>query len=231
VPLKVEKPKRTAAKPPPKESSQPKSELYKRVHQDGDIIEVSVEDIDPNPFNDREMVDLEDLAASIQKDGLLSPVTLIRRTAFVEAHPDAADGLTKEWVLGPGEHRWRATILAGKPTIRGVVRDDLAPQIRGVLLLENVYRVDPSPIEKARQIQAAMDKDGLSIRDAARVLKVGPTSVHKLTELLRLPADAQHGVHRGQLLPTHARKLLTLPDHESVSAAYQLMISRRHILP
>ncbi|MEU0857417.1 ParB/RepB/Spo0J family partition protein [Streptomyces griseofuscus] len=190
------------------------------------MIEVSVDDIDPNPYNDREMVGLEELAESIAEDGLLSPITVIRREAFTTAHPEDAEGLTKTWVLGPGEHRWRATKMAGQATIRGIVRDDLAKKIRGILLLENVYRTDPSPMEKARQIQAAMDKDGLSIREAAKILKMGPTSVHKLTELLKLPADASEAVHRGALVPTHARKLLTLPDSESVSTAFQLMVQR-----
>lgn len=224
--LQVTKPTKGAAKPPKTGGDKPKSELYKRVHQNGDVIEVPVEDIDANPFNDREMVDLDQLAESIREDGLLSPVTLIRRATFAEAHPDAAEGLTKEWVLGPGEHRWRASMLAEQRTIRGILRDDLAPKIRGILLLENVYRTDPSPMEKARQIHDAMEKDGLSIREAARILKMGATSVHKLTELLKLPADAAEAVHRGTLVPTHARKLLTLEDPQKVSGAYQLMEQR-----
>ncbi|MER6232580.1 ParB/RepB/Spo0J family partition protein [[Kitasatospora] papulosa] len=190
------------------------------------MITVAVEDIDANPFNDREMVDLEQLADSIRETGLLSPVTLIRRSTFAEAHPEAAEGLTKDYVLGPGEHRWRASMLAEQKTIRGILRDDLAPKIRGVLLLENVYRTDPSAMEKARQINDAMEKDGLSIREAARILKMGPTSVHKLTELLKLPADAAEAVHRGTLVPTHARRLLTLDDPQSVSDAFQLMEQR-----
>ncbi|MGW7594682.1 ParB/RepB/Spo0J family partition protein, partial [Streptomyces rubiginosohelvolus] len=147
MPLSVDKPNKSAAKPPKSAGGTPKSELYKRVHQDGDVIEVPVEDIDANPFNDREMIGLEELAESIRQDGLLSPVTLLRRTAFAEAHPDATEGLTKEWVLGPGEHRWRASMLAEERTIRGIVRDDLAPKIRGILLLENTYRTDPTPLE------------------------------------------------------------------------------------
>ncbi|MFD9248378.1 ParB/RepB/Spo0J family partition protein [Streptomyces bottropensis] len=223
MPLKVDKPKKTAAKPPQPPAVTPKSELYKRVAENGEVLKVSVDDIDPNPFNDREMVGLEELAEQIREVGLLNPVTLLRRTTFAEHHPKAAQELTKEWVLGPGEHRWRATKLAGEREIRGILRDDLAPKIRGVLVLENVHRNDPTPMELARQVNDAMKEDGLSIRDAAKILKMSPTSVHKLTELLKLPADAAEAVHRGTLLPTHARKLLTLDAPEAVSAGYRLM--------
>ncbi|MFF0754412.1 ParB/RepB/Spo0J family partition protein [Streptomyces sp. NPDC004267] len=227
--ISMPKPARGAGKAPQKADDTPKSELYKRVQQDGDVIEVPVDDIDANPFNDREMVGIDELAESIKVDGLLSPVTLLRRTTFAKAYPNDPEvqSLTKEWVLGPGEHRWRASIKAGERKIRGILRDDLADRIRGILLLENVYRTDPSPMEKARKVHEAMTKDGLSIREAARILKMGNTSVHKLTELVKLPAEVAEAVHRGYLVPTHARKLLALGEPESVSAAYRLMAEHK----
>jgi ParB/RepB/Spo0J family partition protein len=226
--LQVKKPSRKPSpRPAGDEEQKPKSELYKRVHQNGDILDIPVGDIDPNPFNEREMVGLDEMAESIAEVGLINPITILRRETFAQAHPGAAEGLTKKWILGPGEHRWRATMLAGKPTIRAILRNDLARQVRSILLLENAHRADPTPIELARQVHKAMTEDGLSIREAAKILKMGATSVHKLTELLKLPDEVSDSVHRRDLLPTHARKLLKLDDPDDVVAAWRLMCASR----
>lgn len=233
MPIEVQRPKRSTGKSTKRNeeasaTTTPKSELYKRVPQNGDLLDVPIEDISPNPFNDREMRGLEEMAASISEVGLLSPVLLLHTDTFAASYPEAAKTISTKYVLGPGEHRWRASQMAGLTKIRGFLRDDLAPRIRATLLLENLQRTDPSPMEFARKISQIQEEDGLSVRDIAKIIGSGPTTVQRHLELLRLPPDVQEAVHNKDLRPSHARRLLELGDSEQIRAAWTLMREQDH---
>src|SRR6202045_3081787 len=74
--------------------------------------EISVEAIDPNPFQTRSAMDetqLAELAASITANGVVQPI-LVRPQA------------NGRFQLIAGERRWRASIQAGKKTIPALLR-------------------------------------------------------------------------------------------------------------
>jgi hypothetical protein len=78
-------------------------------------------------------------------------------------------------------------------------------------------------MELARKISQIQEEDGLSVRDIAKIIGSGPTTVQRHLELLRLPADVQDAVHSKDLRPSHARRLLELEDSEQIRAAWTLM--------
>nr|MDJ0767039.1 ParB/RepB/Spo0J family partition protein [Myxococcota bacterium] len=79
----------------------------------GTLREVSVESIEPNPFQPRHTFDqsaIDDLANSLKSSGLLQPVVLRPMHAGT-------------YQLIAGERRWRAAKQLGWQTIGAVLRD------------------------------------------------------------------------------------------------------------
>ncbi|WP_196421206.1 ParB/RepB/Spo0J family partition protein [Streptomyces sp. E1N211] len=159
---------------------------------DGDALKLKTSDISANPFNDRDLGDVSDLASSIEMDGLLQDIVVMHTSVFAEHYPDAASGITTKYVIAFGERRWRAHQHIGKEEISAVLRNDVAPKIRRVLFVENFHRKQLSPIEEARRFQA-LHEDGMSYRQIAEELSLGgPNHVSRRLELLRLPTALQN---------------------------------------
>ena len=91
---------------------------------------------------------MEQLAASIQQNGVLQPL-LVRPLA------------TGNYQIIAGERRWRAAKIAGLSEVPVVIRDDLSEeQVMQVALIENLQRENLNPIEEAqgyRELKAIKD--------------------------------------------------------------------------
>ncbi|MFR4803847.1 MAG: ParB/RepB/Spo0J family partition protein [Eggerthellaceae bacterium] len=99
---------------------------------------MDIDKIHPNPTQPRmhfNQDELEELSASIEKDGLLQPI-LVR---------EAEDG----YEIIAGERRWQACKLVGlkKVPVRIKEADDL--KVLELALIENLQRSDLNPIEEA----------------------------------------------------------------------------------
>ncbi|MGC4950897.1 ParB/RepB/Spo0J family partition protein [Streptomyces sp. DT224] len=191
--------------------------FYSQPAQDGDVLDVPLEDIAPNPFNDiRSMGDLAQLAESIKDDGLLQSIVVMETSKFVEHWPDFVSGeraITKKYVIAFGERRWRASELAGKKTISTVLKNAVIPKIRRVLLVENLQRQAYSPMEEARNFHRLSVEEGMTYREIASAVKIGPTHVSRRLQLMSLPEPVQAAVESGDLGVTDARRLAeNLPD-------------------
>ncbi|MFE7965252.1 ParB/RepB/Spo0J family partition protein [Streptomyces cellulosae] len=180
--------KRTA---PPKAAPAGPKFYELSTEADGDSLTISLADITPNPFNDRDMGDVSRLAASIAKDGMMQDIAVMHTEVFAQHHPDAAEGITTKYVIAFGERRWRAHNELERPSISAILRNDLAPNIARVLFSENFHRKQLSPIEEARKFRA-MNDAGMSYRDIAEELSLKSQShVARRMELLRLPVELQ----------------------------------------
>jgi ParB/RepB/Spo0J family partition protein len=203
----------------------PAQDFYSRVEEDGDALDIALTDISPNPFNDlRSMGDLDALARSIKEDGLLQDIVVMHTTAFAKVWPAQAENITTKYVIAFGERRWRAADKAQLPTIRAVLNNAVVEKIRRVLLIENMQRVGYTPLEEARNFHRLHTEEGLSYRDIAKEIKIGPTQVHRRLKLLALPAELQEQVEAGKLVPSNAAKLVDdLESPEERIAAWRLM--------
>jgi ParB family chromosome partitioning protein len=161
-------------------------------------MDVPIDSIVPDPDQPRKRFDeqpLVELAESITAHGVISPLIV---------RPDGAGG----YVLVAGERRWRAAKIAGVQRVPIVERvDDVAE----VQVLENVARLDMTPMEEARAI-ARIAGD----RDPAEVGKRIGRSAWYVTSrlaLLKLAPPLQGLTDSGQLQPATARVLAKL-EHE-----------------
>lgn len=162
--------------------------------------EIEVALIDPNPEQPRREFKreaLEQLARSIGEHGVLQPV-VVRR---------AGD----RFELIMGERRFRASQLAGKPTIPAVVAD-VAPADRLELaIVENVQRQDLNPVELALAYQA-LSEAGHTQEEIGRKVSMDRSSVANHLRLLDLSRPIQSDLENGKLSMGHAKALLQVPD-------------------
>ena len=114
------------------------------------IVEISVDLIDPNPFQPRKAFDdegLSELADSIKQQGLIQPIALRK--------------VGDRYQIISGERRTRASKIAGLSTIKAQVYENLDDKAMAEwALIENIQRVDLNPVEIARSYQQLIDKHG-----------------------------------------------------------------------
>ena len=88
------------------------------------------------PRKDMNQAALEELAQSIQAQGVIQPI-IVRR-------------MNKGYEIIAGERRWRAAQLAGLQQIPAVIRDISDETAMAVGLIENIQRRDLNAIEEAK---------------------------------------------------------------------------------
>ena len=185
----------------------------------GNIIEIRVIDIIPNPRQPRMHMDsdaLEELAASIREYGLLQPL-IVSRTA-----PESA----KPYQLIAGERRWRAAQLAGLELVPAVLKEAAPQELLELALVENIQRADLAPLEEAEAYQSLVAEFGLSQNQVAERVGRSRVTVANVLRLLQLPDKVKSLLVQGSLTEGHARALLGLQNEHEITKAAEQVIAR-----
>ncbi|MGE5281554.1 MAG: ParB/RepB/Spo0J family partition protein [Chloroflexota bacterium] len=164
----------------------------------GELHELPVETIKPNPNQPRTKIDpesLQALAASIEANGVVQPL-------LVRPLPDGS------YELIAGERRWRAAQAAGLARVPAIVRDRERAERLQVALIENMVREDLNPVDEARACAALVDDLGLSKEELARRVGRSRPAVSNLIRLLDLPDEALDLLESGELSEGHGKALL-----------------------
>ena len=172
-----------------------------QAEHSGDLVELPVTSIRPNPYQPRQEIDqdaLEELAASIQSSGLLQPVV-------VRANHGS-------YQLIAGERRWRAVQRLGWPKIPAVIKDVDDRTLLTLALIENLQRDQLSAVEEAASYQRLIDEFGVSQAEIARLVGRDRSTIANALRLLKLPDEVRHLLHQGKLTEGHARALLSIGD-------------------
>ena len=165
------------------------------------IREISIDQIDPNPYQPRRNFDqkaLLELSRSIREDGLVQPIVV------------QADG--SRFALIVGERRLRAAKMAGLTTIPAIVREIEPERVLEVTLVENIQREDLNPIEIALALDRMIQELQLSHEEVATRTGKDRSTITNLLRLLRLPGDVQQLVAERRISGGHARAILGLED-------------------
>ena len=174
----------------------------------GGIVQVPVNEIDPNPNPPRRAFDGERLAAlaeSMAQYGVLSPITVRLRYGRYE--------------LIAGERRLRAARLAGLARVPCLVLDVDLEESGLLAMVENLQREDLDFVEEARGIENLIRLFDLSQEEAARRLGLSQSAVANKLRLLRLPPDILAALRDTGLTERHGRALLRLGSAEEQRAA------------
>lgn len=181
--------------------------------------------------------EIEELAASIQANGLAQPITVRpllwhcpscqnRYTADLNnldgpkqicTHCGYSVDLRFEIVAG--ERRFRAVMdVLGWKHIPSIIRDLTDEQASAIMLIENVQRVDLNPIEEAHAYQTRIERFGWSEKRVAEVASVPPERVKSRVSLLRLISQAQDLLKKGLISIGHAEAMAKLDDNRQIIA-------------
>ena len=173
-------------------------------------LEVKVSEIEPNRDQPRKVFDeaqLQELADSVQKYGVLQPLLVQKKGESYE--------------IIAGERRWRAAKLAGFREVPVIVREYTRQQTMEIALIENVQRADLNPIEEAKAYQMLIQEFGLRQEDVAERVAKNRATITNSMRLLKLDERVQEMLIQDRLTGGHARALLSLEDGEK---QYQLAL-------
>lgn len=163
---------------------------------------------------------LSDLAASIQRHGVMQPIVVRRlgNSATDRVH-DSLNEAGVQYEIVAGERRWRAAKQAGLTHIPAIIRDLPDELAIALALIENIQREDLTPMEQANALQRFHDEFGMSHQEIADAVGKARTTVSNLLRLIGLQAEVKTLLEHGDLDMGHARALLSLDALTQVELA------------
>lgn len=206
-------PAATQVQPQVETAGAPESSAEAAPHH---LDEVPIELVHPNPnqprmhFNKEE---LDELALSIEKDGLLQPI-LVREDA-------------EGYEIIAGERRWQASQLAGlkKVPVRIKEADDM--KVLELALIENLQRSDLNPIEEAYGYKRMMERGNRTQSEVASAVSKGRSTIANALRLLDLPEDAQQMLYEEKITAGHARAILAIPSDEGRAKLTEKLVKEK----
>ena len=157
----------------------------------------------PNPQQPRRHFDkesLQELAESIKQYGILQPLIVTQ-------------GKSDNYEIIAGERRWKAAQLIGLEKVPAIVRSAKDLERLEIALVENVQRVDLSPLEQAASMERLHQQFSLTYDSIAKRLNKALSTINNMVRLLQLPTYAQEALQQQAITEGHARQLLSLKDH------------------
>lgn len=180
----------------------------------GRVMDISIDEISPNPWQPRRDFDEESLnalASSIRENGLIQPVVVRKKK----------DGT---YELAAGERRWRAAKMAGLTVIPTISKEYDDRSMAEMALVENLQRKDLNPVDEGMAYRKLMDEYGLTQEGISQKVGKSRPYVANMVRLLDLPEEVKNFLSKGQLTAGQARPLLGLEsDAEKVQLARRIV--------
>lgn len=176
--------------------------------------EISVNDIETNPFQPRTYFDqeaLSELADSIRLQGIIQPITVRQLDV-------------RKFQLISGERRLQASKMAGLTTIPAYVRTADDQQMLEMALIENIQRENLNAIEIALSYQRLMTECQLKQEQLGDRVGKNRTTVNNYMRLLKLPPVIQAAVRDTQISMGHARALVNIDNQEVQMQIFQRIL-------
>jgi ParB family chromosome partitioning protein len=165
------------------------------------VQKIALDKLEPNKHQPRTTFDdqaLKELAASIKQYGVLQPLVVTPKG--------------QNFGIIAGERRWRAARLAGLDRVPAIVRTSKELEQLEIAIVENVQRVDLSPLEQAVSIERLHQQFSMSYDDIGKRLGKAATTVINTVRLLQLPPEARQALESHRISEGHARQILALKD-------------------
>ena len=165
---------------------------------------VPVEYLNPGKYQPRRIIDvehIEELASSIRDKGIIQPI-VVRR------HPE----IKSEYEIIAGERRWRAAQRAELYEVPVIIKEFTDQEALEVGLIENLQRLDLSPLEEAEGYQRLMEEFGHTQEVMANNIGKSRSHVANMVRLIALPSAIKKMLDGRQLSAGHARALLMAKD-------------------
>ncbi len=144
---------------------------------------------------------LEDLAKSIEAEGVVQPIV---------ARRISSEGRSQRYEIIAGERRWRAAQIAGLADIPTIVREVSDKSAIAMTIIENIQRENLNPLEEARALERLINEFNLTHAEAAQAVGRSRASVSNLLRLQDLAPKVKPLLEDRQLEMGHARALLSI---------------------
>lgn len=197
------------------DDAEPASNSELGIPEMGTINEISLDNIESNPYQPRNFFDeniLAELAESIKVQGIIQPITVRKLSEY-------------QYQIISGERRWRASKIAGKTTIPAYVRMADAQQMLEMGLIENIQREDLNAIEISIAYQRLMTECNLKQDDLGERVGKNRATVANYLRLLKLPPDIQIAVRDNKISFGHARAIISVDSVENQLNIFKRIIS------
>ena len=175
-------------------------EVVKEVKVPADTT-LPVSSIEPNRNQPRKNFDkseLEELADSIKRYGVIQPLVVQKKNDYYE--------------IIAGERRWRAAKLAKIKEVPVIIKEYEPQEASEIALIENLQRSDLNPIEEAKAYKNLIEEYDLRQEDVAARLSKSRSAITNSMRLLNLSDKVQGMIEEGDLQMGHARALLGLEN-------------------
>lgn len=182
------------------------------LSSDGNLTDLNINSLKPGvyqPRKDMEPEALEELAASIESQGIIQPI-VVRQVE------------SDKFEIIAGERRWRAARKAGLKQVPCVVKNVEDRAAIAMALIENIQREDLNVIEEAVALDRLQEEFSLTHQQVADVIGKSRTTVSNLLRLNQLENDVKSLVANKQLEMGHARALLALEGEQQCEVASQV---------
>ncbi len=171
------------------------------------IQKLLITDVVPNPDQPRREMDpalLAELSSSIKRHGVLQPIIVVRGNGG------------QSYIIVAGERRWRAAQAAGLTRIPAIVRSLQELERIELSLIENIQRVDLSPLDQALSLYRLQHQFNMTLDEIAKKLGKASSTVSNLIRLLQLPESARQALSSGKISEGHARAVLALKHNPAL---------------
>jgi ParB family chromosome partitioning protein len=163
-----------------------------------EVLDIPVSLIDVSEANTRKDLrdgqcdsSVEDLARSIERQGLLSPITVFPK-------PDG------RYTLVAGQRRLLAFQHLGRETIPAILHEAMTEEAAtAVSLVENVHRADMNPRDKAVALKVLVDRLG-GVQAVSKETGLAEGTIRKYLQLLALAPELQERLAAGEAKNTEA---------------------------
>lgn len=155
---------------------------------------------------------IQELAVSIQQNGLLQPVVV---------RPYQG-----KYQIVVGERRYRACKLAGLEEIPCLIQEYDEEQTATVAIVENIQRENLSPIEEALAYQQLLDTQDITQEQLAQKVGKKQSTIANKLRLLQLSITVQEAVKRKDITERHARALLKLDSTAKQNNMFREIVAK-----
>ena len=177
--------------------------------------EIDIHLIDLNPFQPRtnfNINELEQLTSSIEKLGLIQPITIKKNN--------------NRYTLISGERRLRAFQKLGKKSIPAYIRLANDQESLEMALVENIQRKNLDPIEIAISYSRLTEELKISHNEMSKRVGKDRTTITNYIRLLKLDPIIQSGLRDNFISMGHGRALINIESFEKQLSVYEKILKK-----
>jgi len=177
--------------------------------------EIEIDLIDLNPFQPRtnfNTSDLEELTSSIDKLGLIQPITIKKNNG--------------RFTLISGERRLKAFKKLSKKSIPAYIRLANDQESLEMALVENIQRKNLDPIEIAISYSRLTEELKISHEEMSKRVGKDRTTITNYIRLLKLDPIIQSGLRDNFISMGHGRALININSFSEQLSVYEKIVKK-----